>query len=159
LCDIAEHDDQDRRDDLGEGRVDLQAFYKKTKQDIIETQVEQVEHQVTEKLYPAPHIRIAEHHVFHQEKTKGKTKQETQYQGGAMGFKSIKTDVNRFFLEDKFEPDIKDDKTQPCIDRAGSSITKGLDPHQFFERGVKKIDQGQEQVSCVMNMFPHGRAK
>ena len=73
-----------------------------------------------------------------------------------MCFEYIKAKVNRNFFKNKFEPDIKNNKTDGRVNTSRSCIPECLQAHHFSEWRVKKIYQGKNQVSCTMYMSSHG---
>ncbi len=57
-----------------------------------------------------------------------------------MCFERIESNIQWFLFKNKFEPYIKNDKTQPCIDTSRCGIPERLQTHQFAERRVKEIN-------------------
>jgi hypothetical protein len=64
-----------------------------------------------------------------------------------------------FFLQDIFIADKINKKTQQCIAAAGCCIPECLQVHQPAERRIKKINNGQDKISCCINMPFHAIVK
>ena len=72
-----------------------------------------------------------------------------------MRFESNIPQVQVLFIQDIFETDKIDGKTQEGIGTSRCGITKGLLAHQPAKRGVKKIDNWQYKIPDTMNMTAH----
>lgn len=140
LRDIAEEDNNDGGYYLCHWRIDMHGFHGQFQQQVIEEKIKDVHHQVTDQLYPAPHGRITEDQVFHQEKAKGKRKAERNDEGRYVGFKSKEAEMKILFVENIFiDHEIKP-KAHYGINSAAGGITERLYRHELPERRIKKIE-------------------
>jgi hypothetical protein len=69
LCYITENNNDARRDYLRKYGVNMKHLNEYFQQDIIQSQVKEIDHKIAEQLDPSLHFRITEYDILHQEKT------------------------------------------------------------------------------------------
>lgn len=137
----------------------MQLFHEYLQEHVVQRQVKQADHQVTEELDPPLHIGITEHHVFRHKKPHRECNGERKHQRRDMSLERVNPKMKGLFRENVFETDKIDEQPEQGIPAPRCRIAEGLYIHQLPERRVKKINNGKDKIPGTMDMTAHQRAK
>ena len=76
-----------------------------------------------------------------------------------MRLESIKSQVKLFFTQNIFKAHKVDHQAEESISAATGCISKSLQIHDPFKRGIKEINDWNNQIPDRMYMFPHNGRK
>jgi hypothetical protein len=72
-----------------------------------------------------------------------------------MRLEGIEAQVQQFFMQHIFEAHKVDDKTQERIASSRRRVPECLPVHHPPERRIEEIDDGQDEITCVVYMPFH----
>src|SRR5882757_5347398 len=98
---VAERDNDDRGQDLGNGGINMPLLYKQLDKNIVEKKTDQHQHKISPQLHPALQGRLGKDNITHQEEPRGKAHQKGDDDRGDMGFEYDKTQVEILLMQDK----------------------------------------------------------
>lgn len=141
LREIAERYDDDRGEDLGDSRVEVELFDEQLDKNIVQSKANNDQQEIAEQLDAAKQGRLGENDIL-VEKIAGRKADAKGHEKG----KDIRRDgdqsqVDIAFVEDKVVADKIQKYIQQGIRAPANRVAEGLNGHQLAEEGVEKIDE------------------
>lgn len=141
LRQIAERNDDDRREDLGDRRIDMKLLDEELDKDVVQQQADQYQHKIPEQLHPAMECRSRKYDIPVQKKTQRETDAERDHDGGNIGRDDYRPQAYIMMTQNIIVCYGISDNIDQCSRTATSRIPEGLQRHQPAEWRVKKINK------------------
>lgn len=144
---IAEGHHYQRGQDFGNGGENMKLLHKELDENIVEQDTNEYHQKVAEQLHPSPKIGAGKNHITHEQESRREADTKSQDKSHDVGTHRQGTPVYDLFMQQIMIADIKEQNVQQGIGTPAGRIAKSLQRHELPERGIKKIDKGNNQLA------------
>jgi hypothetical protein len=141
LCQIAERNHDDRREDLCNGGIKMELLHEKLDEDIIQQQADHHQDKVSEKLHPAMQGRSCKDDIPVEEKTRRKADGKRNKEGKDIWGDHQRAQYHIVLTQNKVIADGINENIQECSSSSASCVPEGLQGHQLTEGRIEKINK------------------
>lgn len=147
LGEIAESHYDQRGQDFGNGGENMKLLHKEFDENIIEQDTNEYHQKVAEQLHPPPKTGAGENHIMHEQKARREADTKSQDESHDIGTHGQGTPVYNLFMQQIMIADVEEHNVQQGIGTTTGRIAKSLQRHELPERGIKKINKGDDQLA------------
>lgn len=146
LCHIAETDDDDRRQHLGDCRIDMELLHEELDEEDVQADANHHQDKIAKQLYPAMQRTARERNMPVENETRGKANAEGDKNGSDIRRKGPIKQMHILLMQDEVEAEPVHHDIQQCARPSTGRITEGLQRHQAGERRIEEINKSDDAI-------------